>query len=311
MSAGSSGVEAVPLHKATPEQLEKEFFPPRPDPELAPEQFKLWQDILRRNPKRLRPEHRPELGKGLPETKNWSGAILSARDQNTQSLMNAYTKPSPFNLIRGSLVIPNPQPLIKDSIGDRSYVDGKYRLYSYIGLDGWQNEVSLKVGVESGIDVLDGNIKEKYHHAAILFRGPKEQPMSYYWFNKNFVEPGDLITAYVWTTPDGKVGKATLINEAKNIYDGGELKPPEPGVVVKGQSGEWVISGKNPDAPPNYRMPHYGATAFFNGFVTRKDKREQSMSEAMLADSEEVNSSARRRDEVLMYSGCRHPNKQY
>lgn len=44
MSAGSSGVEAVPLHKATPEQLEKEFFPPRPDPELAPEQFKLCQE---------------------------------------------------------------------------------------------------------------------------------------------------------------------------------------------------------------------------------------------------------------------------
>ncbi|KAK9438217.1 hypothetical protein VB005_09225 [Metarhizium brunneum] len=51
MSAGSSGVEAVPLHKATPEQLKKEFFPPRPDPGLAPEQFRLWQDILRRNPK--------------------------------------------------------------------------------------------------------------------------------------------------------------------------------------------------------------------------------------------------------------------
>ncbi|KID68981.1 uncharacterized protein G6M90_00g054560 [Metarhizium brunneum] len=95
---------------------------------------------------------------------------------------------------------------------------------------------------------------------------------------------------------------AALFNEAKNIYDDGEVKAPEPGVVVEGQSGEWIISGKNPDTPQHYRMPHYGATAFFNGFVTRNDKREQSMSEAMLADAEDVNSSAQRKSEVIMYS---------
>ncbi|KAH0593513.1 hypothetical protein MHUMG1_08651 [Metarhizium humberi] len=210
MSAGSSGAEAVPLHKATPEQLENEFFPPRPDPERAPEQFKLWQEILRRNIKRLPPKHPPELGK-------------------TKSLS--------------------------------------------------------RVGVESGFEVYQGKIKDesKFHHAAILFRGPNEQPMSYYNFNKDFVEPGDLITAYVCCKPDRKIGKATLFNEAKNIHGGGVVKAPEPGVVVEGQNGEWIISGKNPDEK-KYTMPHYGATAFFNEFVTRKEKREQSMSEAMLGD---------------------------
>ncbi|KID83111.1 hypothetical protein MGU_09646 [Metarhizium guizhouense ARSEF 977] len=188
---------------------------------------------------------------------------------------------------------------------DQSYVNGNYRLYSYIGLDGWQNEVSLKVGVESGINVCQGKITNKFHHAKILFRGPNEQPMSYYNFNKDFIEPGDLITAYVWCTPDGKVGKATLFNEAKNIYDGGEVKAPEPGVVVKGQSGEWIVAAKNPGTPPpyDYLFPHYGATTFFNGFVTRNDEIEQSMSEAMLADAEDVKSSAQQKHEVVIYSG--------
>ncbi|KHO10782.1 Alcohol dehydrogenase superfamily, zinc-type [Metarhizium robertsii ARSEF 23] len=47
--------------------------------------------------------------------------------------------------------------------------------------------------------------------------------MSYYKFNEDFVESGDLITAYVWCMRDGTIGKATLFNEAKNIYDSGEL----------------------------------------------------------------------------------------
>ncbi|KJK79262.1 hypothetical protein H634G_05502 [Metarhizium anisopliae BRIP 53293] len=59
--------------------------------------------------------------------------------------------------------------------------------------------------------------------------------MSHYKFNENFVEPGDLITAYVWCVPDGTIGKATLFNEAKNIYDSGEVTAPEPGILPNGE----------------------------------------------------------------------------
>ncbi|KID65148.1 hypothetical protein MAN_06159, partial [Metarhizium hybridum] len=59
--------------------------------------------------------------------------------------------------------------------------------------------------------------------------------MSYYKFNEDFVEPGDLITAYVWCAPDETIGKATLFNEAKNIYDSGEVTAPEPGILPNGE----------------------------------------------------------------------------
>ncbi|TRX89237.1 hypothetical protein FHL15_009810 [Xylaria flabelliformis] len=289
--------------EATPEQLQKACYPPRPDKELTPKLYALWKDIAAREPQAISTKLIPYDIEGLAESRNWSGAILPIRREQLYDTpeKSAQGVPIPpderFNRVTGSWTVPNLHPLKNH---DGSYRDGEYAHYSWIGLDGWQDEACLKIGVESKLLVEGGQIKSQEQIPAILFVGPTEKSISAHVFEGFKVEPGDLLSASVWGNIDGNEGCGSIINQGRNEHAGGKVVASK-GVFLRGRSAEWVAAGRNPDAPHPHPFPNYGATVFFNGLATSR-KGEESISRAMLVDAEDVDSSASRGNQVVMHS---------
>ncbi|KAH9991417.1 hypothetical protein F4779DRAFT_609601 [Xylariaceae sp. FL0662B] len=274
--------------KATPEEREQAFYPPCPSQTLAPNQYALWHDIAARNPSLVSTGLKET---GLEEARNWSGAVLPVRDQPPVDSGKL------FKQVSGSWIVPNPHAL-KDA--DGKLKDGDYRLWTWIGLDGWDNDVSLKIGVTSVLKAEDHTITEKHHEAALLFRGPTEDSVRVFVFEDFEVQPGDFVLANVWGDINGQTGKGSIVNWGSNGRAAGGVDATE-GVFLKGESAEWIAAGRNPDDPQPYLFPNYGATVF-KGFASNVDDHEASINRAMLIDAEDVNSVAERGDAVLIHS---------
>ncbi|KAI0182975.1 hypothetical protein EV127DRAFT_414593 [Xylaria flabelliformis] len=288
--------------EATPEQLQKACYPPRPDKDLTPKLYALWKDTAARRPQAIFTKLTPCATEGLAESKNWSGAVLPVRQAYDTPVNSAQSldirKEERFNQVTGSWTVPKLHPL-KNS--DGSYRDGDYAHYSWIGLDGWQDEVSLKIGLESKLVVEEGEITTQSHNAAILFRGQNEDSIRAYYFDGFIAKPGDLLSASVWGDIGGNVGYGSIINQGRNQQTGGKVEAATD-IFLHGMSAEWVAAGKNPDDPNPHPFPNYGAVVFFNGLAA-SDKGEESISMAMLVDAEDVDSSASRGNQVVVHSG--------
>ncbi|KAI0599164.1 concanavalin A-like lectin/glucanase domain-containing protein [Biscogniauxia sp. FL1348] len=275
--------------KATPEELEKAHYPPRPSQTLEPNQYALWQNIAARNPRFVGTGLR---NVGLQETKNWSGAVLPAPSQEPAA------SDTPTASVSGSWRVPKCYP-VKDDDGEVK--DGEYRLWTWIGLDGWGNDVALKIGVDSVLKVVEHKVVEESYTAALLFRGPTEESIVVVVIEGFTVVPGDLLTATVWGHVDDNIGTASIYNQGSNERGGGRIHAAE-GVYLKGQSAEWIAAGRNPDDPRPYLFPEYGATVFFHGYATLADSSEASIDRAFLIDAKDVNSIAERGGTVLVHS---------
>lgn len=283
----------VPI-KASPDDLRKALYPPRPDPETTPKHFALWRDIVARKPIYVGKDFQESPG-GLDESDNWSGAVLHAAPRGFGA--NDDTINDPFDSVTGWWIIPNVHPK-KDDHGN--YVDGEYRLWTWLGLDGWINKVTLKAGVTSSLTVKNGTITSRSTEAAILYRNGDHISVSP--FVGFTVEPGDLVAAYVWS--HNSTGTAYIYNQGSNTYSNAAID----NISLEGATAEWIAAGRNPKDPSPYPFPSYGATFFFNGLAHHKSDLESSLSRAQLVDAQDVGSYALRApDQFLVHSGALLP----
>jgi len=288
--------------KSTPEAHKRALYPPCPDPKSAPQEYALWNSIAVRNPTRVAiniVEYSPP--KGLYESKNWSGAVLPTRPQvyPPNPPETTYTGPTdPFDRVVGSWVIPNPHPVIVDG----KYKDGDYEMYTWVGLDGWENTDCLKIGVVSVLQVKNSKIIKRENYAAILFRGKYDKSIRYFVFDGFIVEPGDLITGCVWGEIGSSTGYGWICNEGRNEWASGRITAAS-GVTLQGTSSEWIMAGQGPLERHPHPFPNYGATVFFNGFADYVSGKWAGINRAMLANAVDVNSSADRGQNILVYGG--------
>lgn len=227
----------------------------------------------------------------MDESRNWSGAVLYANPRGSGA--NKNTIEDPFDSVTGWWIIPNVHPK-KDENG--KYIDGDYRLWTWLGLDGWTNEFALKSGVTSSLKVEKGTITSRSIEAAILYRDGDHIAVKA--FDGFTVEPGDVVATYVWSHEG--TGNAYIYNQGRNTYSSATID----NISLEGATAEWIAAGRNPDDPNPYPFPHYGATVFFNGSAHHKSGSESSLSRAELVDAEDVGSHALRTSDLfLVHSG--------
>ena len=130
--------------EASVEELEKYCYPPCPDPTSAPNHYAIWAGFASRRPQFVSPDFIEQpLDTGLGRNRNWSGAVLSVRSEDNK-------KGGRFQEVTGSWVIAKARPIYN---ADCTLKDGAYRLWNWIGLDGWENQQSLKIGLTTELDV--------------------------------------------------------------------------------------------------------------------------------------------------------------
>lgn len=280
--------------RANDEELSQAGYPPRPNPDLAPKLYARWQSIATQNPQYVQ----PELSDGewdLLEAHNWAGAVLYASPRRAQSDPNV--PKDPFTTVVGSWVLPKIHP-VKRGPGSNDYEDGEYRLWTWVGIDGWTNKVSLKSGVTSALTVQNGKITSETSQAALIYQD-SDTDIRVKVFENFTVDPGDLITGEVWTTTDGGsvTGHARVHNFGRNEFSTASLE----NTPLQGVTAEWIVAGSNPGASQPYKFPDFGATHFFAGLAIHAGGKENSLDRSELIDAEDVGSFATRtEDQVLI-----------
>lgn len=280
---------------AKDEQLSQAHYPPRPDPILAPKEHAQWQHLATRKPVYIEPGL-VEVEGGLIEAENWAGGVLYASPRAAQS--NPTSPSDPFTEVQGSWFVPKAHP-VKVKGSDR-YQDGKYRLWTWVGIDGWTNKSSLKSGLTSALTVENGKITSETTNAALLFQD-SDTDIHFQAFTKFQVDPGDLITSDVWITSDqGKVtGHAWIYNQGRNEYSTAAIE----GLPLEGVTAQWIAAGRNPESADPYEFPNFGATLFFDGLATHKSGKESSIERSELIDAQDLGSfSTRADDQVLVFA---------
>ncbi|KAK6518931.1 hypothetical protein TWF281_003623 [Arthrobotrys megalospora] len=284
-------------HDSSPADLERAGYPPHPDSKLAPLEHVLWESIAKRNPKYIpvvATEIEPNVG--LYEAKNWSGGVLPIRPQvYDPSGTRVLTKQDPFNRVVGSWVVPNPHP---QKTAEGRIKDGDYEVYTWVGLDGWEDTDALKVGIVSGLKARDGRIIDRYTYAAILFRGRSNNTIRVIKLVNFVVEPGDLVTGYVYGHPGSNIGNAWIVNQGRNEWAAGQITAAH-GVTLQGKSAEWITAGQGPLEPQRHPFPNYGATVFFEGFAGQQSGQIQGIERALLSNAVDLDSSAERGHNIL------------
>lgn len=280
--------------RAEDEELIKADYPPRPNPELAPKKYARWQDIAARNPQYVAPGL--EKGEwGLAEADNWAGAVLYASPRGAQS--DPKVPKDPFYEVTGTWFVPKIHP--NKVAGSNKYQDGQYRLWTWVGIDGWTNKVSLKGGITSSITVENGQVTSETTVAAILYQdGDKDSDIRVEVFKNFIVDPGDLITVDVWTTSDDDTttGHAWIYNQGRNEYSTADIK----NVPLEGVTAEWIAAGRNPNAQQQYKFPDFGATFFFHGLASHCKGKESSLERSELIDAQDLGSFTTRAEDQFL-----------
>ena len=298
------GFTGAPIDQ-TPDTLKNSFFPPRPDKEESAEYYAAWEVITQLSLRCVIPEIFEE--RPLPETRNWAGAVLPVRQRENYDVFSI-PPVGPFDAVVGSWTVPNPYPQRNN---DRSYRDGEYRFYSWTGLDGWQNQVCLKIGVESRLSVLGGVIVSRGHFPAILIRGSSDESVRVVVLKNLPIESGDYVTGFVWSESlaTGNVGYGCIINHGTGQCSSAKIDGEE--IFIEGLSAEWIGATENPTSD-QHPAPDFGAMFFANGVALHRLFRgrqvvpgrifeESGMSRALLANAQDVNSTAKRPHTVVIH----------
>lgn len=263
-------------HSATDEELRKYLYPPRPN-ESSPGKLGHWNRIAKNNPEYVLTNLVERPASGLDETRNWSGAyVLALPPGDDETDLQ-------FKEVDGTWVIPRIYPV-------ENLQNGLYRLWTWVGLDGWINKVAFKIGVTSTIDVVRGEILKTSNEAAVLIQGPTDSSVRYVGFQNFEVKPGQKISAHVRATPGLSSGAGFICNETTNQWAAASIAESNLNFYVEGLSAEWILAGRNPQPPPSptYLFPRFDPTKFENLFAYRENGREMQGRNAGLIDAEDV-----------------------
>lgn len=267
---------------ATDGELAANSYPPRPDQFKAPNLHALWESVAVREPEYIRSNFVERPAEGLDEIKNWAGAVIRAtptgKPAHEQSLRRAV----------GTWKVPIITPT-KDGSGKT--IAGSYRIWSWVGTDGWENEHALKVGTSGALEVdSNGVVTSESHTAAILFRGPKELGIRVYEFQNFPVSAGDEIIGAISGEP-GSTGPYNAwvfkVSGKVPIYSTGKVEGVD-GIKREGLTTDWVQAGLNPDSRIPYHLPHFEPNIYRYLFALRTNEQEVGADRGFLFDAEDL-----------------------
>lgn len=269
-------------HTATDEELKANSYPPRPHPFEASDAHSAWTKVAVQEPEYIHSEIVERPAGGLDENRNWAGAVVRATARGEPNFNER------FSSAAGEWRVPVITPT-KDGSG--KIKPGSYRIWNWVGLDGWENGQALKVGTTGYLEVNShGDITSHYYAAAILFRGREDKTIKVFEFEKFPVSAGDRIFGIV-SAEVGSPGPYTawvFIFTSKGIkYTAGKINGVE-GIKHEGLTVEWVLAGRNPDSVEPKLFPHFDADAYRYLFALREDGKGVGADRGLLFDAKDL-----------------------
>jgi hypothetical protein len=259
------------LRVLTSEEIARRGFPPRPDPDAAPEKYAQWREIVSRpwpmvSPRGVRHPGRVNGGTSSHSAAvNWAGAVATTGQ---------------VTLVQGNWNVPavtypyNTQPGVEAP-------NWKYEAYSslWIGLDGNANNPDgsydlIQCGTRQDVDANFSNYYAwgEYVSAPAVGNGQGEEQ---YGFTAN---ANDQISANAWACDSvgngnahGGFGCFFMADWTQNLVFSSSA-PIAPGATFSGNSAEWIMErpivgatpcgnnfcGSGPFTDGLYALPNFG-----------------------------------------------------
>ena len=248
---------------ASDAELAQSGFPPRPDPQNAPDAYALWQKLVSTPQTRItnpdlqptKTYHRPaqnlsSQGESVADgaasytSSNWSGYAISAAN-GTFEVNNA--------AVYAEYVVPIAQQAFGTCSGSWEYSA------QWIGFDGFGSNDVLQAGTEANA-FCQGSGKRTAYFALYEW-----YPNGAYKILNFKVKPGNVMGAEVWYTTASPSGHLYIIDYTtqKSVTIG--FNPPS-GTSFAGNSVEWVV--ERPSLGAGYTtLAHYVASPFNNTYA--------------------------------------------
>lgn len=244
----------------------------------------MWEELALRNPKyvaagvvKVR-----ELPIGKEETGNWAGAVLTAPEGK------------PLDRVWGEWPIPKVTPSKSDGV----YEKGDYELWTWIGIDGWENHVHIRAGVKTEFTFAQGGAPSApvQNTAVVVFRPSELDRTFVYAFKEFYVHTDDKVSVHVWAnTTDYDFVHAIIWNKTRGFYStvksGNTIK-------IEGRSAQWILSGPNPANPddskdsdsedPQYSFPAFGELTYSNLVAHQTDQTELGSDEGSIFNANQL-----------------------
>jgi hypothetical protein len=219
---------------ASDAEIEQYGFPPRPDAQSEPDQYRHWQKLVSvprvANPKLQQttihngPAQAVSAGATLKNktvsatSTNWSGYAVTGKNGTFKSNNSA---------IYAEWVVPIAQQPFGVCNGGWNYSS------QWIGFDGYNSGDVLQAGTE--VDAYcSGGTTDTFYSSWIEWYPYVETRVS-----SPPAEPGDLMGSEVWYTTTSPYGHAYLANYTLNEAATYTFNPP-PGTTYVGNSAEWI-----------------------------------------------------------------------
>lgn len=287
--------------QASPTDLIKYGFPPRPDKKIAPIQYAKWYRAVSRARKFIAPRSNRNAKPEVEENAGWSGALLK-------------TPPTPFSSNKevsiwsasASYIIPNPYP---PPTGATDKVP--YKVRNWVGFDGYSVSSCYRAGSTSQVIKSGDNLNQT---AVPFFEWVNTDPVGgerreYPDLN---VKPGDVLTVFVFGIVGSNRVNAFLLNVGSGEFTSDSFTN---GPALEGTSAEWITEALLSPAGQKLGFADYGVTFFYDilalNFVFNPEAKNfgvfdlfkvYTVDDATILDITATSTAERPKDVLLLYA---------
>jgi hypothetical protein len=216
--------------------LEVYGFPPRPDPEAAPQAYTHWrrlvstpqtrisnpeltQTAIHHGPARIQSAIPAAGNNAVATSSNWSGYAVTGVSGTFQVNNSA---------VYGEFVVPIAQQAFGTCTTTWWYSS------QWVGFDGYGSSDVLQAGTEADA-YCSGGVTSPYYSAWYEWAPNSEVRIGGF-----AVNPGDLMFVDVWYTTASPYGHAMILNYTTQKSTSIGFNPPA-GTTFSGNSAEWVV----------------------------------------------------------------------
>lgn len=238
--------------KASDSDLEKYFFPPRPDPVKQPIEYATWESFAVKKPQYVEPAGTPVPFRNFGTFESSSGAYLKIDE----------TDDDRWYRVQGSWTVPDVTPFNEDGTGS-------YEALGWIGIDGLDSDVAFKAGIQTRFTVDEnGSTSSPRHTGVLLFHGKNETDLVLKPFERIFFSPGDLVTIHIWGS-HGTRGPfySSIWNVTGEQYTTDSINSVDDRLA--GRQAVWGFGGRDKEA--GVKFPGFKSFSF-NRTVAVKDR---------------------------------------
>lgn len=296
--------------KASPADLVKYGFPPRPDPNSAPKEYAQWQKVMARAQTYV--PLKSGLGAPAPapppekEMNNaWSGAYLKTPDpplpdSETLSLWS----------VSATYMLTNLYP-------PASAEEGKpYKINSWVGLDGYSVSSCYQAGTTSTVTQKDGQLTRTETPFFQYINTDPSPTSNRKEYPELAAEPGDEIVVFLWGIVGTPLVCVFMLNLGAREYI---IDYFSDGPDFQGTTSEWIVEAILSPAGEQLGFADYGVTFFYDilaiNFVLNFTKlsalasgsgfpivKVYTVDDATLLDIQATSTAKRPKDVMLLYA---------